>query len=78
VLGLDLTVERGLLRFYHGTAPLLFLDELVSRLNGMVAELTDARDSALRGREEEARRASALESQVAALRAELERLRRER
>ncbi len=57
VLSLDLTVERGLLRFYHGTAPLLFMDELVGRLNGMVAELVDARDAALRRAEEEARRA---------------------
>src|SRR5204863_621848 len=39
VLSLDLTVEGGLLRFYHGTAPLLFMDELVGRLNVMVADL---------------------------------------
>jgi Uma2 family endonuclease len=96
VLSLDLTVENGLLRFYHGTAPLLFMDELVGRLNGMVAELIDARDAAIRRAEEEAgraeeearradqqarraedeaRRAKALEDDVAALRAELERLR---
>jgi Uma2 family endonuclease len=85
VLTLDLTVEGGLLRFYHGTAPLLFMDELVGRLNGMVAELIEARDGALRKAEEEARRAEeearrakALESEVAELRAALERLRRER
>jgi Uma2 family endonuclease len=57
VLGLELTVENGKLRFYHGSAPLLFMDELVSRLNGMVAELVDARDAALRRAEDEARRA---------------------
>ncbi len=81
VLSLDLTVESGLLRFYHGTAPLLFMDELVGRLNGMVAELIDARDGAIRRAEEEARRAEeearraeALEGEVVALRAELARL----
>ncbi len=57
VLGLDLTVEAGMLRFYHGTAPLLFMDELVGKLNAMVAELVDARDAALRRAEEETRRA---------------------
>jgi Uma2 family endonuclease len=57
VLGLDLTIEHEMLRFYHGTAPLLFMDELVTRLHTMVAELIDARDAALRHAEEEARRA---------------------
>jgi len=57
VLGLDLTVEGGMLRFYHGTAPLLFMDELVGKLNAMVAELVNARDEALRRAEEEAHRA---------------------
>lgn len=78
VLGLELTVEAGKLRFYHGSAPLLFMDELVGRLNGMVAELVDARDAALRRAEEEARRAGELETEVEQLRAELSRLRRER
>ncbi|MFO0567321.1 MAG: Uma2 family endonuclease [Polyangiaceae bacterium] len=57
VLGLGLTVEGKMLRFYHGTAPLLFLDELVGKLDGMVAELVEARDQALRQAEEEAKRA---------------------
>jgi hypothetical protein len=57
VLGLDLTVEGGMLRFYHGTAPLLFMEELVGKLNAMVSELVDARDEALRRAEDEARRA---------------------
>jgi hypothetical protein len=78
VLGLDLTVESGMLRFYNGSAPLLFMDELVGRLNSMVAELADARDTALRRAEEEASRAGELETENAALRAELERLRRGR
>jgi Uma2 family endonuclease len=82
VLGLDLTVEQSLLRFYYGTAPLLFMDELVGRLNAMVAELTEARDDAQREldearrkAEEEGRRAQALEDELSQLRAELERLR---
>ena len=57
VLGLELTIEGGLLRFYHGTAPLLFMDELVGKLNTMVTELTEARDEATRRAEEETRRA---------------------
>jgi Uma2 family endonuclease len=78
VLGLDLTVEGRLLRFYHGTAPLLFMDELVGRLNAMVAELVEARDSALRRAEDEARRAENLQRELEALREELERMRRSR
>ncbi|MBI3200199.1 MAG: Uma2 family endonuclease [Myxococcales bacterium] len=90
VLGLGLTVEGKMLRFYHGTAPLLFLDELVGKLDGMVAELVEARDLALRQAEEESKRAeeeskraeeeskraARLASENEALRAELERLRR--
>jgi Uma2 family endonuclease len=57
VLGLDLTLEGGMLRFYYGTAPVLFLEELVGKLNGMVADLVDARDRALQRAEEQAQRA---------------------
>lgn len=78
VLGLDLIVEREMLRFYHGSAPLLFMDELVGKLNGMVEELVDARDTALRRAEEESRRAEELARANEALRAEIERLKRER
>jgi Uma2 family endonuclease len=89
VLGLDLTIEAGYLRFYHGSAALLFFDELVSKLDSMVAELVESRDAALRRAEEEAKRAEeeakraeeeakradALAKENAALRAEIERLR---
>jgi Uma2 family endonuclease len=92
VLGLMLTVDRGMLRFYHGTAPLLFMDELVEKLNATVSELVEARDDALRRAEEETRRAeeetrraeeetlraAALASENEALKAELEKLRRSR
>jgi Uma2 family endonuclease len=92
ILGLDIVVEEGLLRFYHGTAPLLFKDELVSRLNTMVGDLVESRDLALRRAEEESRRAEeesrraeeesrraqGLQSEVENLKAELERLRKQR
>lgn len=85
VLGLDLVVERDMLRFYSGSAPLLFMDELMGKLNGMVEELVEARDAALaraeeetRRAEEEARRAEELSQENQALRAEIERLKRER
>lgn len=39
VLGLDLVMEGGRVRFYLGTAPLLEAEELVSRLTSMVDEL---------------------------------------
>jgi Uma2 family endonuclease len=85
VLGLDLTIEDGTLRFYHGTAPLLFLDELLGKLRAMVAELVDARDAALRRAEEEAKRAEEEAKRAEdfgreneELRAELARLRKER
>lgn len=83
VLGLDLVVESGMLRFYHGTAPLLFMDELVSKLNGMLSEIVEARDKALkraedeaRRAEDEARRADAVTKELERVRAELEELRR--
>jgi Uma2 family endonuclease len=57
VLGLDLVVEGELLRIYNGSAPLLFMDELVGKLNAMVEDLTRARDEALRAAAEEAKRA---------------------
>ncbi len=90
VLGLDLTVEGGMLRFYHGTAALPFMDEIVGKLNTMVSELVEARDDALHRAETEAERAETeaerakTEAQRAEtlmreneeLRSELERLRR--
>jgi Uma2 family endonuclease len=50
VLGLDLALEEGLLRFYLGNAALLDAHELIARLSTMV-------DAATRRAEEEARRA---------------------
>jgi Uma2 family endonuclease len=39
LLGLDLALELGRVRFYAGSAPLPFADELVSRLGAMVDDL---------------------------------------
>lgn len=39
VLGLDLSVEEGRVRFFHGSAPLLEANELIGRLTRMVDEL---------------------------------------
>jgi len=57
ILRLELMVEQGRVRFYDGNAPLLFVDELVVRLEQLVDGLIDARDAATRRAEEEARRA---------------------
>jgi len=75
VLGLDLTLEGGMLRFYYGTAPVLFLEELVSKLNGMVTDLVDAHDRALQRAEEQTQRAEAQAREIESLRAQLEQLR---
>jgi Uma2 family endonuclease len=82
VLGLELTVESGRVRFYEGSAPLLFVDELVGRLESMVDELIVARDVAVQRAQQEAQRAQqeaqraeALEKEVAQLRDELARRR---
>ena len=39
VLGLDLAITRGTLRFFYGTAELPGTSDLIGRLNGMVADL---------------------------------------
>ncbi len=50
-------MDGGLLRFYDATAPLLFMDEIVGRLETMVAELIESRDAAVRRAEDDSRRA---------------------
>jgi Uma2 family endonuclease len=90
ILELEVQVERDRLRFFAGTALLLESDELVARLEQMLddaqrraEEEARLRQSEARRAEEEARRAEeearlrrAAESDVLALRAELERLRK--
>lgn len=52
VLGLDLTVHSGKLRFFHGTAPLLHTDEVVTQLESRVDELVHEKAEAERTAEE--------------------------
>lgn len=67
VLGLDVQIENGRLRFLSGTAVLLESEELITRLESLLRESeTRAQD--------EARRARALEAEVERLRTELARL----
>jgi Uma2 family endonuclease len=90
VLGLDLLVERGRLRFYAGDAALPGADDLIQKLEGFVddleARLADAERRAeeearraeeeARRAEEEARRASVAEQLLSEALAEIERLKR--
>jgi Uma2 family endonuclease/transposase-like protein len=56
VLGLDLQVRGGKLRFYRGDAELPDSDELIARIEGMVDDLTLRRDEAeVRAQQEQAR-----------------------
>lgn len=52
VLGLDLALEGGRLRFYHGSAPLLEAAELIARLETMMDELAARKEDAERSRVE--------------------------
>jgi Uma2 family endonuclease len=51
VLGLDLALESGRVRFYHGSAPLLEAAELVGRLEAMMDEVTAHKEAAEREKE---------------------------
>ena len=52
VLGLDLALEAGRVRFYYGSAPLLEAGEIVERLETMMDELTARKEEAERSKEE--------------------------
>ena len=82
VLGLDLMLESGKLRFSVGQAQLLDPSELLGKLEGLLngaeqraTELEAALEEEQQRREEEQQRREAAEAEVRALRAELERLR---
>lgn len=45
VLGLDLAIERGSLRFFHGMSELFGSDDLIARLSGMVERLEARADA---------------------------------
>jgi Uma2 family endonuclease len=57
ILDLDLSLEGGQLRFFHGNAPLLDARELIVRLSTMVDEALHRAEEEARRAEEEARRA---------------------
>lgn len=84
VLGLDLTVHHGKLRFFHGTAPLLESEELVVQLESMLDEAVneklelERRIEPLRKIcEKERDRADRAERALAKLRGEMARLKGE-
>jgi Uma2 family endonuclease len=52
VLGLDLALEGGRVRFYYGSAPLLDAAELLGRLEAMMDDLTTHKEAAERDKEE--------------------------
>ena len=83
VLGLELQVEEGRLRFWAGSALLLEYEELIDRMQEMMVGLQQRADEEARQLEEadrrlaeETRRREELERRLAESQAELERLRR--
>jgi Uma2 family endonuclease len=60
VLGLDLALESGRVRFFHGSAPLLEAAELVARLEAMMEDLTTRKEAAERAKEAAEQRAERL------------------
>lgn len=77
VLGLDLTLEDGGLRFYHASAELLTPRDLAKKLGALVEGLAAERDAEAERARTEAERANAAEAEAARLREELDALRRE-
>lgn len=59
ILDLDLSLEGGQLRFFHGNAPLLDARELIVRLSTMVDEALQRAEAEARRAEAEAHRADA-------------------
>ncbi len=57
ILELDLAIDDGRLRFFHGSAPLLDASELIAQLSRMVDEATRRAEEEARRAEAEARRA---------------------
>jgi len=80
ILDLELSLEGGGLRFFHGNAPLLDARELIVRLSAMVDEALHRAEEEARRAEEEARRAEeeARRAEGEARRAEEEARRAER
>ncbi len=74
VLGLELQLEEGRLRFWAGNALLLESEEMIDRLREMMEEVQRRADEKARKLEEESRRREEAERRLTALQAELERL----
>jgi Uma2 family endonuclease len=64
ILDLDLSLEGGGLRFFHGNAPLLDARELIMRLSTMVDEALQRAEEEARRAEGEARRAERLAARL--------------
>jgi len=74
VLGLDVQIEEGRLRFLAGTAVLLESEELITRLETLLRESERRVAGEARRAADEARRAELLGAEVERLRSELARL----
>jgi hypothetical protein len=66
VLGLDLMLEEGRIRFFMGSAPLLEADELIGRLSKMVDELVTKEQELAKALEAEQQRADHAEQRAGA------------
>lgn len=67
ILELDLALDGGRLRFFHGSAPLLDARELINQLSAMVDDAVRRAEEEARRAEEEARRAERLAARLRAL-----------
>jgi Uma2 family endonuclease len=75
VLGLELQIEEGRLRFWAGNAMLLEYEELIDRMQELVEGLQRRSDEEARQLAEETRRREEAERRLAEAQAEVERLR---
>lgn len=66
VLGLDLMLEDGRVRFFAGSAPLLEADELIARLSSMVDKLGAKEEELARALDREQARALSAEQRAEA------------
>ena len=76
VLGLELMLEGEKLRFLIGGAALPEAEEMIAKLESLLGEAITRHEEDERRIEEEARRREALEAELAAMRDELERLKK--
>ena len=72
VLGLDLAIEKGSLRFFHGAAELYDSTSLIERLSGLVGDLEARADEAAARANDEAARAEEAAARAAGAEARAE------